>query len=67
MEVSPSQISCVTTGGAGDTDCGTGISAAAAPTIPGTTLLIGLDINTTTSHADGDSAAPAFDIVVTYN
>ena len=54
-------------GGAGDTDCGTGISAAAAPTIPGTALLIGLDINTTTSHADGDSAAPAFDIVVTYN
>ncbi len=54
-------------GGAGDTDCGTGIAAAAEPTATGTSLLIGMDINTTTAHADGDTASPTFDIIVSYN
>lgn len=53
--------------GNGDTDCSTGITAVASPSPAGTSLLIGMDINTTTSHADGDTASPSFDIVVSYN
>lgn len=53
--------------GAGDVNCIDGISAAAAPTDTGKILLLGLDVITTTSHLDGDSAAPEFDIVATYN
>ena len=54
-------------GGAGDRDCKTGITAGAQPTPAGTPLLIGLDITTTKAHMDGDTAAPAFDIVINYN
>lgn len=54
-------------GGTGSVDCVDGISAAAAPTDTGTTLLLGLGVNTTTEHTDGNTAAPTFDIVVTYN
>ena len=54
-------------GGNGNVDCGTEISAAAAPTSTGVILLLGLDVSTTTVHADGDSASPTFDIIVTYN
>ncbi len=55
-------------GAAAVTSCGgAGVSAAAAPTTSGTTLLLGVDVVTTTSHGDGDSASPAFDIVVSYN
>jgi len=59
-------VSC-SYGGSGAADCLSGISAAAAPGIAGTTLLLGLGVNTTVVHADGSVAAPAFDIVVTYN
>lgn len=54
-------------GDAGDMDCGTGIAAVSEPAAAGTTLLIGMNINTTTAHADGDSASPTFDIIVSYN
>ena len=54
-------------GGSGDMDCGTGNTAAAEPTPAGIVLTIGMDINTTASHADGDTAAPSFDIIVSYN
>ena len=64
--VSITAISC-NYGGAGSTDCLAGISAAAAPTDAGTILLLGLGVATTAAHVDGNSAAPAFDIVVTYN
>ncbi len=53
-------------GGTGNMNCITGISAA-APTSAGTILLLGLDVSTTTAHADGDAASPTFDIIVTYN
>ena len=55
-------------GAAAATTCGgAGISTAAAPTGAGTALLVGVDVNTTTAHVDGDTAAPTFDIVVSYN
>jgi len=54
-------------GGAGEVNCDVGISTAAAPTTGGTALLLGVEVNTTTAHVDGDTAAPTFDIVVTYN
>ena len=55
-------------GAAAETTCGGGgISAAAAPTTGGTALLLGVDVVTTTPHVDGDTAAPTFDIVVSYN
>jgi len=54
-------------GGSGDRNCASGITAGAQPTPTGTPLLIGMDINTTTAHTDGQYAAPTFDIVVTYN
>ena len=55
-------------GAAAATTCGgAGISAAAAPTTGGTTLLLGVDVVTTTPHVDGDTAAPTFDLVVSYN
>lgn len=64
--VSISSITC-NYAGAGDVNCIDGISAAAAPTNTGKVLLFGLDVITTTSHLDGDSAAPEFDIIATYN
>ena len=55
-------------GAAAATTCGgAGISTAAAPTTGGTALLLGVDVDTTTAHVDGDTASPTFDIVVTYN
>ena len=54
-------------GGTGSTDCVSGIASAAAPTQTGTTLLLGLSVTTTTAHSDGSSAAPTFDIIVSYN
>lgn len=64
--ISISSVTC-NYGGSGDVNCTNGISAASAPTDTGTILLMGLDINTTTLHVDGDSAAPTFDIIATYN
>jgi hypothetical protein len=64
--VSIASISC-DYGGTGSTDCIAGIASAAAPTEAGTTLLLGLGVTTTTAHSDGSSAAPAFDIIVSYN
>ena len=54
-------------GDTGNVNCGTGISAAAAATDTGATLLLGLDVNTATLHANGASAAPMFDLIVSYN
>jgi len=54
-------------GAATATSCGTGITAAAAPTLTGTALLLGVDVATTNAHTDGQTANPTFDIVVTYN
>ena len=54
-------------GGAGSTDCLTGIASAAAPTTAGTTLLLGLSVTTTIAHSDTINATPAFDIIVSYN
>ncbi len=55
-------------GAAAATTCGgAGIVAAAAPTLAGTALLLGVDAATTASHTDGQTASPTFDIVVTYN
>jgi hypothetical protein len=55
-------------GAAAATTCGGGgIPAAAAPTTGGTALLLGVDVVTTSAHVDGDTAAPTFDIVVSYN
>lgn len=55
-------------GGAGATTCGgAGIVAAAAPTLAGTALLLGVDVATSAIHTDGNTASPTFDIVVTYN
>ncbi len=54
-------------GPAAATTCGgTGITAA-APTASGTTLLLGVDVTSTTVHVDGDTAILTFDLVVTYN
>ena len=53
-------------GGAGATTCdGAGISGAAAPGA-GTNILLGATVDTSTAHVDGDTAAPTFDLVVTY-
>lgn len=55
-------------GAAAATTCGgAGLTTQAAPTNGGTALLLGVDVNTTTSHVDGDTASPTFDIVVSYN
>ena len=55
-------------GAAVATTCGSaGIVAAAAPTLAGTALLLGVDVATTAIHTDGQTASPTFDIVVTYN
>jgi len=55
-------------GAASATTCGgAGIVAAAAPTLAGTALLLGVDAATSAVHTDGQSANPTFDIVVTYN
>jgi len=54
-------------GAAAATVCAAGIVAAAAPTLTGTALLLGVDVATTASHTDGQTASPTFDIVVTYN
>lgn len=64
--VSITTVSC-DYGGAGSADCLAGIAAAAAPTSAGTTLLLGLGVTTTIAHSDGNSAAPTFDIIVSYN
>lgn len=53
-------------GGAGATTCdGAGISGAAAPGA-GTNILLGATVQTSQIHADGATAAPTFDLVVTY-
>lgn len=49
----------------GDQDCITGFSAS-PPTAAGKTLLLGVEINTTTTHGDNNTASPSFDIVVNY-
>lgn len=49
----------------GDQDCITGFTGA-PPRSQGRILLIGMEINTTTTHGDNDTAAPSFDIVVNY-
>ena len=49
----------------GDQDCVTGFSAT-PPTSAGKVLLLGVEITTTTTHGDNDTAAPSFDIVVNY-
>jgi len=54
-------------GDTGDTNCGAGISAAAAAIDTGVTLLLGLDVNTATLHINEDSAVPTFDLIVSYN
>lgn len=55
-------------GAAAVTTCGgAGLSTQAAPTTGGTALLLGVDVNTTQIHTDGQTASPTFDIVVTYN
>lgn len=48
----------------GDNDCVLGFTGA-EPKSSGKTLLIGLEINTTTAHGDA-TAAPSFDIVISY-
>ncbi len=55
-------------GAAAATTCGSGgIVGAAAPTTGGTALLLGVDVDTTAIHTDGQTASPTFDIVVSYN
>ncbi len=54
-------------GGSGETDCISGISNAPPPGNTGTTLLVGMELTTTQEHNPGDTAAPTFDIVVTYH
>jgi len=54
-------------GAAAATLCAAGIVAAAAPTLAGTALLLGVDVVTSAIHTDGQQANPTFDIVVTYN
>ena len=55
-------------GAASEATCsGAGLSTQAAPTVAGTALLLGIDVNTSAAHSDGDTASPTFDIVVTYN
>jgi hypothetical protein len=49
----------------GDQNCITGFSGS-PPTSAGKVLLIGVEINTTITHGDNDTAAPSFDIVVNY-
>jgi hypothetical protein len=64
--VSITRVSC-DYGGTGSTDCVSGIASAAPPTHAGTTLLLGLSVTTTAAHSDGSSAAPTFDIIISYN
>jgi len=55
-------------GPAAATTCGgAGIVGAAAPTLAGTALLLGVDVVTSALHTDGQTASPTFDVVVTYN
>jgi len=49
----------------GDLDCVSGF-VGSPPNAQGKTLLIGLEINTTTTHGDNNTASPGFDIVVNY-
>lgn len=61
--VTPSAATCAYDGG-GAAACA--LTAQAAPGA-GKALLVGLQIDTTGTSNDGDTAAPTFDIVVTYN
>lgn len=54
-------------GAAAATVCAAGITAAAAPTLAGTALLLGVDVVSSAIHTDGQTASPTFDIVVSYN
>jgi len=49
----------------GDQNCVTGFSAT-PPTASSKALLLGVEIITTSTHGDNDTAAPSFDIVVNY-
>jgi len=49
----------------GDQNCVTGFTGS-PPTNAGKILLMGVEINTTTTHGDNDTASPSFDIVINY-
>jgi len=62
--VSIANVTCNYNGG-GDTDCVAGFTGV-PPDVTGKTLLIGVEINTTTIHGDNATASPGFDVVVNY-
>ncbi len=62
--VTPSLATCAYNGG-GEVACST-LSAQAAPTGAGKNLLVGVSVTADGTQAAGSSAAPTFDIVVTY-